>query len=334
MDWLSLLAATTFLGKEAWVWLVFMALVAVLLVLDLGVLHRPDPRTGQRRAIEVGESLLLSAAYIAVGLGFGAWVWFEMGREAGLNYLTGFVIEKSLALDNIFVISLIFAYFAVPRVYQHRVLFWGILGVIVLRGVMIGVGTALVQHFAWVLWLFGAFLVITGMKMLVSADRPAEGFGGNRAIAFLRRHLRVTDQLEGDRFVVRRADETGRLRWWATPLLLCLVTIELVDLVFAVDSVPAIFAITTDPYIVYTSNIFAILGLRALYFALAAMMHRFVYLKLSLSLILVFIGGKIFWTQLVGKPDPMVTLSVTALLLAGGIGASLWRTRRAAGQNP
>ncbi|HSV30174.1 MAG TPA: TerC family protein [Candidatus Omnitrophota bacterium] len=324
MDWWDVL----FLGKEAWVWLVFLGLLVVLLVLDLGMLHRPDPKTGRRREIEVGESLALSAGYIVIGLTFGAWVWHEMGREAGINYLTGFVIEKSLALDNIFVISLIFSYFAVPRAYQHRVLFWGILGVIVLRGIMIGFGAALVHEFAWIMWVFGGFLLITGIKMLVVADKPGLDLSHNPVLAFLRRRLPVTEHIEAEAFFVRRRDAFGRLRTWVTPLFLCLVLIELVDIVFAVDSVPAIFAITTDPYIVYTSNIFAILGLRALYFALAAMMHRFVYLKHALALILVFIGGKIFWTQLVGKPDPAVSLTVTGLLIAGGIGASLWRTRK------
>lgn len=330
MDWAAELLAVPFLGKAAWVWLVFLGLVVVLLVLDLGVLHRPDPATGRRREIEVGESLVLSAGYMSVGLAFGAWVWHAMGREAGINYLTGFVIEKSLSLDNIFVISLIFSTFAVPRAYQHRVLFWGILGVILLRGLMIGFGTALVHQFSWIMYVFGGFLLITGIKMLVVADKAAPDMRANPVLRFLCRHLRVTDGLEGERFVVRKPDAEGCARWWVTPLLLSLIVVELVDIVFAVDSVPAIFAITTDPYIVYTSNIFAVLGLRALYFALAAMMHRFVYLKYALSLILVFIGGKIFWTQLVGKPDPALSLGVTALLLAGGIGASLWRTRKAA----
>ena len=331
MEWLADVLAMPFLGKEAWVWLVFLGLVLTLLVLDLGVLHRPDPKTGSRREIEVGESLVMSAGYMAVGLAFGAWVWHAMGREAGINYLTGFVIEKSLALDNIFVISLIFTYFAVPRAYQHRVLFWGILGVIVLRGIMIGFGTALVQRFDWIMWLFGGFLLLTGVKMLWAADKPAADLADNAVLGWLRRHLRVTACMDGDRFFKRiPTADGGRAQLWVTPLFLCLVLIELADIVFAVDSVPAIFAITTDPYIVYTSNIFAILGLRALYFALAAMMHRFVYLKYALSLILVFIGGKIFWTQLVGKPDPAISLGVTALLIAGGVGASLWRTRKLA----
>ncbi|NFV81644.1 TerC family protein [Magnetospirillum aberrantis] len=331
MDWIVDFLMTPFLGKAVWAWLVFLGLVGFLMVLDLGVLHRPDPVTGRRREIEVGESLVLSAGYMTVGVAFGGWVWHVMGREAGITYLTGFVVEKSLALDNIFVISLIFTALAVPRMHQHRVLFWGILGVIVLRGLMIGFGTALVDRFHWILWLFGAFLAITGIKMLLTrGGDDAPDVAANPVLCFLRRHMRVTEHLHGDRFMVRQPDAQGRLRWWATPLLLSLVVVELADIVFAVDSVPAVLAITTDPYIVYTSNIFAILGLRALYFALAAMMHRFVYLKVALALILVFIGGKIFWAQWVGKPDPAIGLGVTIALIAGGIGASLWRTRKLA----
>ncbi|MBI2239726.1 MAG: TerC family protein [Magnetospirillum gryphiswaldense] len=307
---------TPLLGVQAWLWLMFLGIVVVLLVLDLGVLHRKEHEIGIR------ESLILSAGYIAVALTFGAWIWHSRGAEDGLAWVTGYMVEKTLSLDNVFVISLIFTSLAVPRIYQHRVLFWGILGVIVLRGLMIGFGTALVSQFSWVLYLFGAFLVITGVKMLFakdSHDDPTQG----PVMAWLRRVLRVTPELHGNRFFVRDGGA-----WRATPLFLALAMVELADLVFAVDSVPAIFAISTDPYIVYTSNIFAVLGLRALYFALAAMVHRFATMKLSLSLILVFIGGKIFWTHLVGKPDPAVTLGVTFALIAAGVGLSLWRTRR------
>lgn len=313
--------AASFLGKAVWLWLLFFGVVAALLALDLGVLNRKDHEIG------VGESLTLSLGYILAGLAFGAWVWMTLGAGPGLDYLTGFAVEKSLALDNIFVISMIFSALAVPRLYQHRVLFWGILGVIILRGIMIGLGTALVQRFEWVLWVFGAFLLFTGVKMLFSVGEAAESPAEGRVMTFLRSRLRVTPELHGHAFVVSRPDENGRMRLWATPLLLCLILVELADVVFAVDSVPAVFAVTTDPYIVYTSNIFAILGLRALYFALAAMMHRFVYLKYALSAILVFIGGKIFWAHFVGKPDPAVALGVTLGLLAAGIGASLWASR-------
>jgi tellurite resistance protein TerC len=263
-----------------------------------------------------------------MGLAFGGWVWWLMGAQAGLEYLTGFLIEKSLALDNVFVIALIFGYFAVPPAYQHRVLFWGILGVIVLRAIMIGLGAALVSQLAWVLYLFGAFLVATGIKMLVIADAMPR-IEDNPVLRFLRRRLRVTPELHGQRFLVRLPEPaTGRPVTWATPLLLALVLVEVADLVFAVDSVPAIFAVTQDPFIVYTSNIFAILGLRALYFALAAAIHRFRYLKYALALVLVFIGTKIFLVGVIGKLPAWISLAVTIGLLAGGVLYSLWRTAR------
>jgi len=310
-----------FLGKATWVWLVFVAVVATLLALDLGVLHKTE------REIGVAESLLLSGGYIGISLLFGAWVWWFLGSQSGIEYFTGFLIEKSLSMDNVFVIALIFSFFAIPRQYQHRVLFWGILGVIVLRALLIGVGAALVSEFSWLLYLFGAFLVITGIKMWIIADHMPD-IGNNPLLKFLRRHLRVTPQLHGNAFFVRQPDPaTGALSVWATPLFLALCLVEFVDLVFAVDSVPAIFAITTDPFIVYTSNIFAILGLRALYFALAAMIHRFKYLKYALALVLIFIGTKIFLVGIVGKIPATLSLSVTFGLIAGGVVVSMWKAR-------
>jgi tellurite resistance protein TerC len=244
-----------------------------------------------------------------------------------MDYYTGFMIEKSLSMDNVFVIALIFSFFAIPSAYQHRVLFWGILGVIVLRATMIALGTTLVSQFSWVLYLFGAFLIFTGVKMWVIADHVPD-IAGNPVLKFLKRHLRVTEGLRGNAFWVHEVDtSTGRLAAFATPLLLTLMLVELVDLVFAVDSVPAILAITTDPFIVYTSNIFAILGLRALYFALAAMIHRFRYLKYALALVLVFIGSKIFLVGIVGKIPALFSLGVTFGLIVGGVLVSLWKTR-------
>ena len=310
------------LGKPAWMWLAFLSIVGVLLALDLGVLHR-----GQRE-IGVRESLLLSAGYIAVALLFGWWVWAELGSERGMEYLTGFAVEKSLAMDNVFVIAMIFAFFAIPRHLQHRVLFWGILGVIVLRAIMIGVGAALVSEFSWVLYIFAAFLILTGVKML-AFDGGHKDVGDNPLVRWMRRHMRITDQLHGQKFFVRQPNAKGRMVLWATPMFLALVMIEIADVIFAVDSVPAIFAITTDPYIVYTSNIFAILGLRALYFALAAVIHRFAYLKQALAVLLVFIGGKVFAADLLGlgKIPPEWSLAITALILAAGVAWSLWQTR-------
>ena len=310
------------MGKPAWIWAVFIGIVIALLVFDLGVLHR------EQREIGVRESLLLSAGYITAGLLFGTWVWWYLGADSGMAYYTGFLIEKSLSMDNVFVIALIFGFLGIPRLYQHRVLFWGILGVIVLRALMIGLGAVLVQEFAWILYVFGGFLVITGVKMWFAADEEPD-IANNPLLKFLRRHMRVTDGLRGNAFVVREPHPaTGQPVLWATPLLLALVLVETADLIFAVDSVPAIFAITTDPFIVYTSNIFAILGLRALYFALAAMIHRFYYLKYALALVLVFIGAKIFLVGIVGKIPAVVSLSVTLGLIAGGVLYSLWKTRQ------
>ncbi|MHA6346603.1 TerC family protein [Roseivivax sp. CAU 1761] len=314
------------LGKPLWSWSVFLALVLALLVFDLGVLHRKTHEIGVR------ESLWLSAFYITVGLAFSGWVWQQLGSQAALDYLTGFVVEKSLAMDNIFVIAVIFAYFGVPRAYQHRVLVYGILGVIVLRGIMIGAGAAVVARFEWVLLIFAAFLIFTGIKMLRAGDEEYD-VAANPVLRFMRSRFRVTDRLYGERFMVRLpTGASGRTALFVTPLFLALVMVELADVIFAVDSIPAIFAITTDPYIIYTSNIFAILGLRALYFALSAMLHRFVYLKAALSLVLIFIGSKVFAAELLGieKVPPALSLGVTAAILLGGVGLSLWKTRKTA----
>ena len=312
------------LGKPAWMWLGFLTIVGVLLALDLGVLHRKQTEIGVR------ESLVLSAGYMTLGVSFAGLVWWQLGAEAGVQYLTGFVVEKSLALDNVFVIALIFSFFAIPRQYQHRVLFWGILGVIVLRAIMIGVGATLVSEFSWVLYIFAAFLVFTGIKMLTMGHKEVD-FSKSPVLTFIRKHFRVTEALHGDRFLVTQPDaKTGRMARHMTPLLLALILIEIADVVFAVDSVPAIFAITTDPYIGYTSNIFAILGLRALYFALAAVLHRFAYLKQALAILLIFIGSKIFVADLLGleKFPAAWSLSITFAILAAGIFYSLWRTRQ------
>jgi tellurite resistance protein TerC len=309
------------LGTATWLWLVFICIVMGLLVFDLGVLHR------EHREIGVSESLLLSAGYITAGLLFGLWVWLVKGGEAGMDFYTGFLIEKSLSMDNVFLMAMIFSFLSIPRRYQHEVLFWGILGVIVLRAIMIGLGAALIAEFSWILYVFGIFLLFTGVKMLFSKVNTHPNLSENLLVKFLRKHMRVTERLHEGRFFVRQADASGKSVVWATPLFLALVLIECADLVFAVDSVPAIFAITQDPFIVYTSNIFAILGLRALYFALAAMIHRFAYLKYALALVLVFIGGKIFLVGIIGKIPAVISLSVTLGLLLGGVLLSLWKTR-------
>jgi tellurite resistance protein TerC len=319
-----------FLGKPLWMWLAFLGVVVALLAFDLGILNKEDKEMG------VAESLWLSAFYIAFAMLFGAYIWWsyetgrlttEDGTHAGITYFTGFFIEKALSIDNVFVISLIFGFFAIPRKYQYRALVWGIVAVIVLRGLMIAIGAALVQEYSWVLYIFGAFLIATGIKMLVVPEGDPD-VSKNPVVRFLNKRMRVTDKLHADKFFVRQPDPaTGKVMLFATPLFLALMVVNIADLIFAVDSVPAIFAITTDTFVVYTANIMAILGLRALYFALAAMVHRFHYLKYALAIILVFIGLKIFWNELVGKLNPAISLGVTLALIIGGVLYSLWKTR-------
>lgn len=312
------------LGTPIWFWLAFILLVVALTAFDLGFLNREDREMG------IGESLKLSVFYISVAMVFGAWVWYARGAEPGMQYYTGFFIEKALSLDNVFVISLIFSYFAISPKYQYRALLWGIIAVIVLRGLMIAGGAAVVQEYYWVLYLFAAFLIFTGVKMFFAGDEPMD-LENNAAIRFISNRMRVTREHHGHRFFVKVTDgKTGKMVTAATPLFLALVVINLADLVFAVDSVPAIFAITTDTFIVYTSNIMAILGLRALYFALAAMVHRFHYLKYALAAVLVFIGAKIFVSDFMldgGKFPPALSLGVTLGLIVIGVVYSLWKTR-------
>ena len=318
------LLTSLFMGTPLWMWLTFIVVVLTLLVLDLGVLHKGSTEIG------VSESLKLSAMYISLGLGFSGFVYWQMGGSATADYLTAFIVEKTLSMDNVFVIALIFSAFAVPRAYQHRVLFWGILGVIVLRGLMIGLGAALVTEYHWVLYIFAAFLVFTGIRMLMVSEKEHD-IEGSLPLRVMRRMFRVTERIESSAFFEKRK-VAGKVVWFVTPLFLALMMIELADLLFAVDSVPAVFAITTDPFIVYTSNIFAILGLRALYFALAAILPRFAYLKYALSALLIFIGSKIFVADLMGweKFPASLSLGVTLGLLTAGVVVSLWKTRAVA----
>jgi tellurite resistance protein TerC len=311
------------LGKPIWMWAIFLLIVGTLLAFDLGVLHRKS------REISIKESLWLSVFYIAIALIFGAWVWYSLGGQSGEEYLTGYIVEKTLAMDNIFIISLIFTYFAIPPLYQHRVLFWGILGVIVLRAIMIGLGATLVAQYSWILYIFAVFLIFTGVKMLLIGDK-LPSIEHNPLLKFLRRNMRVTNELHGHKFTVHLVDpNTGKRATYMTPLMVALILIEFVDLIFAVDSIPAIFTITLDPYIVYTSNIFAILGLRALYFALAAIIHRFSYLKVALAWVLIFIGSKTFIADAMDmeKFPASISLGVTVAILAAGILVSLYKTR-------
>ncbi|MDR3430129.1 MULTISPECIES: TerC family protein [Silvimonas] len=302
-------------------WGVFAVVVIALLVFDLGVLHKKD------KEISIAESLKLSAFYICAGLAFGGWVWYSRGARDGMDFYTGFLVEKSLSMDNVFIISMIFTSLAIPRVYQHRVLFWGILGALVMRAIMIGLGAALVHEFAWLLLFFGLFLVFTGFKMLFAKEKE-HTLQDSKLFRYLKTHLRLTPTLQGNHFVIRGEKHGMAAGRWGTPLLLALLMVEGADLIFAVDSIPAIFAITQDPFVVYTSNIFAILGLRALYFALASMVHRFEYLKYALALVLIFIGVKIGLVYAGIKVPSVLSLTVTFGLLLAGVLFSMYKTRQ------
>jgi tellurite resistance protein TerC len=296
-----------------WLWLGFTIFILALLAFDLGILHR------EKREIGVKEALWLSLLYIVIALIFSAGVFYYRGTQQGYEFLTGYVIEKSLSLDNIFVILLIFTHFQVPPAYQHRVLFWGIIGALIMRAVLILAGVALLDAFEWVVYIFGAFLILTGIKMLLAVDAKPD-MENNKVIALARKYLRVTPDYEGPWFFVRK----DGLRY-ATPLFLVLILVETTDLIFAVDSIPAIFAITRDPFIVYSSNVFAILGLRALYFALAGVITKFYYLKYALSLVLIVVGAKMILNAIYdAKVLPVEwALLITAVLIGGSIVLSL-----------
>jgi len=315
--------------ESIWLWAGFNAFVLFLLALDLGVFHR------KAHAVSMKEAIIWSIVWISLSLLFNLVIylfWDKMvpnssytNGEAALAFLTGYLIEKSLSVDNIFVFILIFTYFAVPDRYQHRVLFWGILGALIMRGTLILVGSVLLETFHWVIYVFGAFLIFTGIRMARQQDEelnPDE----NPVVKFFRRFVPVTENYEDDKFFFRRA---GKL--FATPLFLVLLVVESTDLVFAVDSIPAIFAVTRDPFIVYTSNVCAILGLRALYFLLANVMHQFEYLKLGLAVVLSFIGVKMLLIDIYKIPVA-ISLAVVASVLTISIVASLIKSRKDAKQ--
>ena len=299
---------------QLWLWVGFNLFVLAMLAVDLFVFHR------EAHEVRTAEAAGWSVLWVALALAFGAGVYAFMGRDAGLEYFAGYLIEKALSVDNIFVFVLIFGYFRVPPRYQHRVLFWGILGALVMRGAMIGAGAYLIQHFHWIIYVFGAFLVFTGIRMATQDEHDIHP-DKNPVIRLLRRLLPVTADYHGQKFFVR--DEVGgRSRLVATPLLVVLTLVETTDLIFAVDSIPAIFAITQDPFIVYSSNVFAILGLRALYFLLAGVIHRFHYLKAGLSAVLVFVGAKMLLSDIYKIPVGL-SLGVVAFVLAASVAASL-----------
>ncbi len=314
----------------------FFAAVLVMVLIDMFALNR----AGQHK-VSVREALGWSAIWFTIAMLFNGWLWWhirsdtslaldEAARHAladqkALEFLTGYLIEKSLAVDNIFVFLLLFSFFKVPDIYQRRVLVYGVVGAIVMRAIMIAVGAVLVAEFAWILYVFGAFLVFTGLKMMLPEKEEKDDLTNNPVLKWLRRHLRVTEEFHEEKFFIVR----NGVRW-ATPLFLVLVMIELTDLVFAVDSIPAIFSVTQDPFIVMTSNIFAILGLRALYFLLADIADRFHLLKYGLAAVLTFIGMKMLLLEVFHIPV-VVSLAVVFLLLTASIVASLLVSRKTAG---
>ncbi|MCC6630034.1 MAG: TerC family protein [Chloroflexi bacterium] len=299
------------MGTEIWLWVGFTGLVLGMLALDLGVFHR------QAHTVSMLEAAVWSGVWIGLALAFnGVLLWWR-GAEVALQFLTGYLIEKSLSVDNIFVFVLLFTAFAVPARYQHRVLFWGILGALIMRALMIAAGAALIKEWHWVIYVFGVFLIVTGIKMVLGKGH-AVAPEHHPLLRLVRRVLPVTTDYHGQRFFVRQA---GVLM--ATPLFLVLLMVEFTDLIFAVDSIPAIFAITQDPFIVYTSNVFAILGLRSLYFLLAGVIHRFHYLKLGLAGVLAFVGVKMLLSDTTIAISTPVSLLVIGAMLTIAIAASM-----------
>jgi tellurite resistance protein TerC len=300
------------------VWAAFVAFIVAMLLVDLFVVHR------HAQEVTLREAALWSAVWVAIGVAFAGVIWAWRGPTDGGEYLTGYLIERSLSIDNLFVFALIFSYFGVPAAYQYRVLFWGIFGALVARAVFIGAGAALLDSFHGMIYVFGAFLVLTGVKMLRSRHTEVDPTR-NPIVRLLRRVMPVTDGYRGQRLFVR---EGGRRL--ATPLLVVLLVIETTDVLFAVDSIPAIFAVTTDPFLVFSSNAFAILGLRAMYFLLAGMIGRFAHLKTGLAAVLVFVGAKMLLTDVYHLPI-WASLAVIAALISGSVVASLITTRQPSG---
>lgn len=314
-----------------WLWIAFIVFVLIMLVLDLSVFHRHS------HVVEVRESLIWTSVWVAMALAFSVFVYYlyeyrlfgidagklSGGKEAAVLFLTAYVVEESLSMDNMFVIAMLFTFFLVPRAFQHRVLFWGILGALVMRGLMIGGGLALVQRFDWILYIFGGFLIYSAVRMLTDTDKPDPN--KNFMVRTIRRFLPVSDSYDGEKFTTR-VDGRRML----TPLALALLAVESADLVFAVDSIPAVFAITDVPFIVFTSNVFAILGLRSLFFTLSGIMHKFKYLKVSLVVLLMLIGVKMLLKDFIhGIPGLTYwLLGAIMLILAGGIVASIIASRK------
>lgn len=301
-------------SNTIWLWIGFHIFIAGMLILDLGVFNR------KAHVISLKEATTWSVLWIGLSLLFNLGLLFFSGPEPALQFLTGYLIEKSLSIDNIFIFVLLFAFFKLPSQYQHRVLFWGVLGALLMRGALIAVGTVLIQQFHWIIYIFGAFLIVTGIRMALKKEGTIHP-NQNPIVKLVRGIVPVTNDYQKDHFVVK---QNGKL--WLTPLLLVLVVIETSDLLFAIDSIPAIFAVTQDPFIVYTSNIFAIMGLRSLYFVLADIIKKFYYLKIALAIILAFVGLKMLSSHFVHLPE-YGSLLFIVLVLSVAIVASLKRAK-------
>jgi tellurite resistance protein TerC len=299
-----------------WLWVGFNVFVLAMLALDLGVFHR------KAHVVSLKESLTWTFVWVGLALVFNAGVWHYYGSQKAIEFFTGYLIEKSLSVDNVFVFALLFSYFAVPSQYQHKVLFWGILGALVMRAIMIALGAALITKFSWIIYVFGGFLILTGIKMIVKREEEIHP-ERNPVVKWFKKLMPVTADYRGDKFFVR---ENG-IRM-ATPLFVVLLLVEISDLIFAVDSIPAIFAVTKDPFIVYTSNVFAILGLRSLYFALAGVMDKFHYLKIGLGVVLSFVGVKMILAHTAWKIDTLVSLGVIVVILTTSVVWSLVKPKK------
>ena len=301
---------------QTWLWVGFNGFVLMMLAIDLGVFHR------KAHVVSFKESMTWTVVWISLAMVFNVWVWNHFGPQKGLEFFTGYVIEKSLSVDNVFVFALLFSYFRVPQLFQHKVLFWGVLGALVMRAAMIVLGAALITKFSWIIYLFGAFLIITGIKMVVKKEEEIHP-ENNPVVRWFKKFMQVTPDFRGDKFFVR---ENGILL--ATPLFVVLLLVEISDVIFAVDSIPAIFAVTKDPFIVYTSNVFAIMGLRSLYFALAGVMDKFHYLKIGLGFVLTFVGVKMLLAHTPWKIDTLLSLGVIVGILAASVIASLLKPKK------
>ena len=308
--------------QHTWMWVAFTVVVVAMMALDLGVFHR------KAHAVRPREALLWSCVWVSLAAAFAGALWFLDGHQTAIEFTAGYIVEQALSVDNLFVFLLLFSYFKVPESLQHRVLFWGIFGALVLRAIMIGLGAVLLAKFHWIIYVFGAFLVFTGIRMLLQGDDEMEP-GKNPVLKLVRRLVPVTDHFEGDRFFTRAPWGPDRvLRLVATPLFVVLVLVETTDVVFAVDSIPAVFGVTRDPFVVYTSNVFAILGLRSLYFLLAAVVHRFWMLKPALALVLMFVGAKMLLEPVWHMPT-VFSLAVIVAILVGAVTLSLAYPRAA-----